>query len=100
MEVNALPKYDMSENPTDCCPKFSSKGWDDQRLVFKDKRFVKVKTRSIFHIPLNIGTVFPRMLDLIKKADALSDDEFLVLSHDPSAWTGEHYFSVTKDVTG
>lgn len=100
MEVNALPKYDMSENPTDCCPKFNTEGWDDQKLVFKDKRFVKVKTRSIFHIPLNMGTVYPRTLDAIKNAGALSDDDFIVLSHDPSPWTGEHYFSVTKDVNG
>jgi hypothetical protein len=24
----------------------------------------------------------------------------IVLSYDPSAWTGEHYFSVSKDVPG
>lgn len=32
MEVNALPKYDMSDNPTLCCPKFNPQGWDEQAL--------------------------------------------------------------------
>jgi hypothetical protein len=100
METNALPKYDMSDNPTNCCPRFKSEGWDEQELHFKDKLFVKVKTRSIFHIPINMGSVFPKTFTAIEKAHAKSEDEFVVLSHDPSAWTSEHYFSVLKDVPG
>lgn len=100
MKINALPKYDMSDNPTNCCPRFKSEGWDEQYLHFKDKPFVKAKTRSIFHIPINMGSVFPRILSSIKEAGAMSEDNFIVLSHDPSAWTAEHYFSVNKDVPG
>ena len=100
MEINALPKYDMSDNPTNCCPRFKPEGWDNQEFHFKDKLFVKVKTRSIFHIPINMGSVFPRTLTAIEKAHADSEDHFIVLSYDPSAWMSEHYFSVTKDVPG
>ena len=100
MNTNALPKYDATDNPTNCCPRFNTQGWDEQELHFKDKQFVKAKTRSIFHIPLNMGSVFPKTFDAIEKADASAADEFIVLSNDPSAWTGEHYFSVTKDVPG
>ena len=100
METNTLPKYDMSDNPTNCCPRFNPAGWDEQALHFNNKLFVKVKTRSIFHIPINFGSVFPKTFADIKKASADSDDNFIVLSYDPSAWTGEHYFSVTKDVPG
>lgn len=100
MEINALPKYDMSENPTNCCPRFISEGWDEQDLHFKDKLFVKAETRSIFHIPINMHSVFPKTLLAIEKADAMSEDNFIVLSYDPSSWKGEHYFSVTKDVPG
>ncbi len=98
MEINALPKYDMSDNPTNCCPRFNSEGWDEQELHFKDKLFVKAKTRSIFHIPINMGSVFPKTLSAIENADAMSEDNFLVLSRDPSPWTGEHFFAVTHDV--
>ncbi len=100
MKINALPKYDMSDNPTNCCPRFKSEGWEEQELHFKDKLFVKAKTRSIFHIPINMGSVFPKTFSAIENEHAKSDDDFIVLSHDPSAWTGEHFFSVTKNVPG
>ena len=100
MEINALPKYDMSENPTNCCPRFNTDGWDEQELHFKDKLFVKAKSRSLFHIPLNLGSVYPKTFNAIEKADAVDENDLIVLSYDPSAWTGEHYFSVSKDVPG
>ena len=100
METNALPKLDMSDNPTNCCPRFKSAGWDQQELHFKDKLFVKAKTRSLFHIPFNMGSVFAKTFGAIEKAGAKPGDEFIVLSNDPSAWTGEHYFAVSKDVPG
>jgi hypothetical protein len=100
METNVLPKYDMSDNPTNCCPRFNPEGWDEQELHFKDKLFVKAKTRSIFHIPINMGSVYPKTFEDIKEAGAHNDDNFIVLSYDPSPWTGEHYFSVTKEVPG
>lgn len=98
MEINALPKYDMSDNPTNCCPRFQSAGWDDQELHFRDKLFVKAKTLGFFHMPLNIGSVFPKTFEAIEKAGALDEDDMIVMSRDPSAWTGEHYFSVSKEV--
>ena len=100
MEINALPKYDMSENPTNCCPRFNTDGWDEQELHFKDKLFVKAKSRSLFHIPLNLGSVYPKTFNAIEKADAVDENDLIVLSYDPSAWTGEHYFSASKDVPG
>ncbi|HHE05983.1 MAG TPA: hypothetical protein ENK90_02550 [Epsilonproteobacteria bacterium] len=98
MELNTLPKYDMSDNPTNCCPRFNTEGWDEQDLHFKDKRFVKAKTISFFHIPLNMGTMYPKTFDAIEKADAFDPDDFIVLSYDPSAWRGEHFFAVSKEV--
>jgi hypothetical protein len=100
MQTNVLPKYDMSDNPTHCCPRFNPQGWDEQELHFKDKPFVKATTLSFFHIPLNMGSVYPKVFEAIEDADAMSDDDFIVLSHDPSPWRGEHFFSVTKDVPG
>lgn len=100
METNVLPKYDMSDNPTNCCPRFKPEGWDEQELHFRDKLFVKARTRSFFHIPLNMGKVFPRVFNAIQAAHASSDADFIVLSRDSSAWTGLHYFAVSKDVPG
>ena len=71
METNILPRYDTSENPTNCCPRFKPEGWDEQDLHFEDKLFVKATTRSLFHIPLNMGTVYPQTSDAIEAADAM-----------------------------
>ena len=100
MEINALPKYDASDNPTGCCPRFKTEGWDARQLHFKDKLFVKASNRSLFHIPLNMGSVFPKTFAAIEQAGAYSTDQVIVLSHDPSAWKGEHLFAVTKEVPG
>ena len=100
MEINTLPKYDASDNPTNCCPRFNPEGWDEQELHFKDKLFVKANTKSIFHIPLNMGSMFPVTFKAIEDADAQNMEQFIVLSHDPSAWRSEHFFSVSKEVPG
>ncbi|MGD8909435.1 MAG: hypothetical protein PVI92_08795 [Chromatiales bacterium] len=100
MEANALPRYDASENPTNCCPKFNPEGWDEQDLHFVDKLFVKAMTRSLFHIPLNMGTIYPKTSNAIEAAEAFDMDQVIVLSHDISAWRAEHFFSVTKEVPG
>lgn len=100
MQLNELPKLDVNDNPTDCCPRFNPQEWDNQNLHFKDKLFVKAKTRSLFHIPINMGKVFPKTFQDITQADAFSDDDLVVMSRDCSAWTGEHFFSVNKAVPG
>lgn len=100
MEINALPKYDMSDNPTNCCPKFNTEGWDEQDLHFKDKLFVKAKTRSIFHIPINMGSVFSKVQSAMENENAIDENNLIILSYDPSAWSGEHYFSTNKNIPG
>jgi len=100
METNRLPQYDMTDNPTHCCPRFNSQGWDEQELHFKAKRFVMAKTRSLFHLPLNMHRVFKKTQEAIDQANALDPDQFIVLSYDPSAWTAVHYFAVKHDVPG
>ena len=100
METNKLPHYDGSDNPTGCCPRFNPDGWDGRELHFENKRFVKAGTRSVFHIPINMGSVFAKTFTDIQEAGADSDEEAIVLSRDTSSWKGEHYFAVTKDVPG
>lgn len=98
MEINAVPKYDMTDNPTSCCPRFDPESWDGQDLHFRDKQFVRAKTRSVAHIPLNMGSVFRKTFRAIEDADAQSDSNFIVLSRDKSAWSAEHLFAVDKEV--
>ena len=100
MQDNRTPTYDNSDNPTGCCPRFKPQGWDDQELRFDDKLFVKARTRSLFHVPLNMGAVFSRTFKAIDNAHAQSIDQFIVMSHERSPWSADHYFAVTRAVPG
>lgn len=100
MNVNELPAYRASDNPTGCCPRFDPRGWDAQELRFDGKLFVKARTHSLFHVPVDMARVFRKTLGAIAAAGARSDDDFLVLSRDRSPWSSEHYFAVTREVPG
>jgi len=99
MDVNQIPKINMENSETGCCPKFDPEPWDNKEFKFEDKLFVKANTFSIFHIPLNMGSVMGKTWKAIQEAEA-AIDEFLVLSYDPSPWKGEHLFAVKKEVPG
>lgn len=99
MKVNQTPLLDRSKAETGCCPKFDIKPWDEQQFVFKNKLFVKGKTASFMHMPLNFGSMMKKTWGQIEAAGADSH-EFILLSYDASPWSGEHYFSVTKEVLG
>ena len=100
MDTNVLPRIDMSTSETGCCPKFNPEGWDSQHLHFKDKLFVRATTRSLLHIPINMGSVFTRVQKRIEEAAAQEPDSYLVLSRDLSATEAEHLFAVSRDVPG
>lgn len=99
MNVNETPPYDTSDNTTGCCPRFHPEGWDGVELHFQDKPFVRASTVSLFHVPLNMGSAFAKAHAAIEEAHARSGS-FLVLSHDTSAWHGEHLFAVDREVPG
>jgi hypothetical protein len=98
METNVLPKMDMATQETGCCPKFNPQGWDGRHLHFDNKLFVRATTRSILHVPINMGSVFTRVQGHIEDAGAQDPSGYLVLSRDLNSTEGEHYFAVTKDV--
>lgn len=86
-------------NTEECCPKFDPTPWDEKELVWEDKRFVKDRVRSFFHIPLNFGAVMKRNVSQLNEADAFPDVP-LVLSDENSLWGADVYIEVIKDVPG
>jgi hypothetical protein len=99
MLTNEIPRTDPTDNETGCCPRFHPEPWDGQTLHFDHKPFVRASTVSLFHIPLNMGSVFGRTWTAIQQAHA-DTGGFLVLSHDDSPWHAEHLFAVDRDVPG
>lgn len=100
MQPNETPFYDASDNSTGCYARFNPAGWDGQVLHFDHKRFVRAVTRSLAHVPLNMGRVFTRVQGHVAAVGAEDVAQMLVMSRDPSAFAGEHLFAVTKDVPG
>lgn len=98
MMINEFPTYDASENSTGCCPRFNPSGWDGQELHFANKLFVRATTRSLMHIPINMGAVFKKTFAAIEAGSARSDKDVIVLSRELSPWSAEHYFAVTHEV--
>lgn len=100
MVRTTLPKFDMDTAETNCCPRFDPEPWNwgDDEYRMDDRLFLRAKTINFLHIPINIGSMFKKAWAKIEAADAASQEEYLVLSTDPSPWRGEHYFAVTKEL--
>ncbi len=89
--------YENSE--TGCCPRFNPEPWDEKKVTFQDKLFLKDHVRSFLHIPLNFGKVMVRNMEKIQQADALSPEP-LMLSEEKSLWGADIYIAVSKEVPG
>lgn len=100
MQTNALPRYDQSDNPTGCCPRFKPEDWDGQELHFEDKLFLRATTRSENHVPIDMAEVLRRVFAAMEQSGAYDEDDVVILSRDVSASEGEHFVSVSKPVPG
>ncbi len=89
------------KNKDICCQEFNPALWDNKQQHWDKKLFVRGYIRQLFHMPLNMGKVYPRMCAQIEAAGAMPPaSEFLGLFYDPSPWKSEAYMTVTKEVPG
>ncbi len=101
MEIQTeLPKIDMSDNETGCCPRFHPEDWDDKAFRFDQETFAKAASLSFLHMPVNLGKVMSDSMAKIEAAGGMDPDRYLILSNDKSNWKTEHYFKVTQDIPG
>ena len=98
--MNSLPKMNMEDNETGCCPRFHPEAWDEKIIEFGDLLFAKSQSKSFLHIPLNFGSVIKHAMEAIDASDAVMKDRYLILSRDLSSWKAEHLFLVSKEVKG
>lgn len=98
--MNDIPKINMNNSETGCCPKFEPEKWDEKIFEFDHMIFAKTFTKSFMYMPLNMDKVMTNSMNFIKESKAESLDKYLILSHDISPWKCEHYFLVTKEVSG
>jgi hypothetical protein len=89
--------YENAE--TGCCPRFDPKPWQNKEITFKNRLFLKDHVRSFLHIPLNMGKVMVKNMEMITSAKALTPKP-LMLSDENSMWGSDIYIEVTKPVPG
>lgn len=85
-----------SEQP-ECCPKFNPEPWDEKSHEWHEKKFIKDKVFTIFHMPVNFGSVITRMMKKVDQAGATSPDN-LCLSDHTSLWSMDIYVAVDKHI--
>jgi len=90
---------DQSIKLTGCCEPFNPEPWQDKQITWQDKVFVQDHVTSFLHIPLNMGRVVTKNMQLIEKADAKAPQQ-LMLTDEKSLWGADIYIDVAKDVPG
>ena len=85
------------QGETGCCPRFNPEPWDEKEITWEDKLFIKSHVRSFFHIPLNMGGVMTRTMEMVEAADAATPQP-LMLSDEKSLWGSDIYIAVTRPV--
>lgn len=86
--------YEKAE--TGCCPRFNPKPWQNKKIVWKNKLFLKDKVLTLFYVPLNFGSVMIKNMEKIKNAKALVKVP-LMLS-ECSLFNTNIYIAVSKEV--
>jgi hypothetical protein len=99
LPTNQVPPLNADNTETGCCPRFMPEPWDRQHLHFENKLFLRATTRSVFHVPVNMSSVFGDTFAAIQNAQAMSGP-FPILSHDESPWRAEHLFAIDRPVPG
>jgi hypothetical protein len=84
---------------TGCCEPFNPEPWQDKEVTWKDRIFVKDHVTSFLHIPLNMGKMVIKNMELIEKAGAKAPQQ-LMLTDEKSLWGADIYIDVSRDVSG
>ena len=83
----------------ECCPPFDPGPWQDARITWEGKKFIKDQVRTLFYMPLNFGQAMKRLDKAVTGAGATTPD-YLCLSDHTSKWNMDVYLAVDKEVPG
>lgn len=84
-----------------CCPIPNIKDWDNKEIEFKNKKFIRMYTKSFLYIPINMGKIMTALNKLVIDNKAEEDIEnAMILSRDLSPWKAEQLYLVKKEIAG
>ena len=84
-------------NETCCCPKFNPEPWNEKEITWENKKFIKDRVISFFHIPLNFGHVMKRIMNKIEDSKVKCED-MIVMTDENSLWGADVFIDVSGDV--
>ena len=64
------PETYTAVNETGCCADLGDRAWDRQVVHFHDKRFIRMHTRSLFFVPMNMTQVMTQIQQRAEAAGA------------------------------
>jgi len=82
-----------------CCPEFDPVAWNGKLLEWKNKKFIKGKVFTFFHMPVNFRSVMSRLDSRIRQSGANTPD-WLCLSEHTSRWNMDVYLAVDRQIQG
>ena len=97
---NVIKTKEQTIQDTGCCKRFIPEPWNERKISWNDKRFLKDHVTSFMHMPLNYGRVMGRMQKKINEAGASLQDDALTLTDEKSSWGADVYVAVSDDIAG
>jgi hypothetical protein len=97
----SLPNTYTPVNETGCCAKPNVADWDRKTHEFAHRHFIRMHTKSVLHIPLDMGKVMTALQQAAQAGSAEPPpEEAMILSRDLSPWRAEHLYAVTHPIEG
>jgi hypothetical protein len=96
-----IPNTYTSVNETGCCAIPDVDEWRDREVIFDQKPFIRMYTRSLWHIPLNMSGIMTKLQKTATDAGAtMPAEQAMVLSRELSPWKAEQLYAVSQPVQG
>lgn len=97
----SIPNTYTDRNETGCCALPSLDGWDRAIVDLSDQHFIRMHTRSVLYMPLNMAKTMTALQHLAAESGSETPPEHaLILSHDLSPWRAEQLYAVSRPVEG
>ena len=95
------PNTYTDKNETGCCAVPDVSEWDEKEIIFENKQFIRMQTKSFLFMPLNMSKVMTAIQKMADEAGAsMPPKEVMILSRDISPWKAEQLYAVSKPVEG
>lgn len=93
------PNGPIRESDAEHCPAVDRAAWDDKVFVWNDRPFLKVKVKTVFWVPLDMGKKIRRARAQLEGAGAAVAGGLILMQH-RSPWETDLYIDVAGPVPG